>query len=328
MTEIQDFGEVEHVVITVLVDNQADMIVKSGERVKYFTETSLLAEHGFSALIGLQPSGQRILWDTAATPAALMENVRRMKVDLKGVDVIALSHGHWDHTGGLTAVLQAMDRRAEPREWSPETTSAEVDDWVREHRVPVVAHPAAFRERWKVDKEGKKFGPTLPPPERTWEELGAHIVRSEGPYRLAEGCWTTGYVPRRSFETSGRSPDRYYRVDGRLLRDDLEDDQAIVVNLKDRGLVVVAGCAHAGIVNTVQYAREITGVDRVYAVLGGFHLAKAKPDEIDQTIAAVQSWAPSLIAPCHCTGFEPICRFATEMPNVFVRGVVGVTYTL
>ena len=101
-----------------------------------------------------------------------------------------------------------------------------------------------------------------------------------------------------------------------------------MINLKDKGLVVLSGCAHSGIVNTVSYAREFTGVDTVYAVMGGFHLARAKDDEIDQTIAFIKSLKPAYVIPSHCTGFRAVSRFAQEMPDEFIEGVVGTTYML
>ena len=326
MNRITDFGAVSRASVTVLVDNRADMIVRSTDDVVYFTDKPLLAEHGFAALVDLEDVGIRILWDAGGTRVTLMENVGRMEVDLGTVETIVLSHGHWDHIGAIAEVLETMARRPGPQEWPPSMSPDEVEAWVKTQCVSIVLHPAALRERWSIGKDGKRFGPVDPPPTGLWEALGAEIVCSEGACRLAGGCWTTGYVPRRSFEHSGRSTRAYYRDGDGLVRDDIEDDQAVVLNVEGKGLVVVAGCAHSGIVNTVRYAQEITGVERIHAVLGGFHLARAEDDELDQTIAAFKEWAPALISPSHCTGFGPICRFAAEMPDVFVPGVVGVTY--
>lgn len=326
MNEIVDFGEVDRVSVTVLVDNRADVIVRSTETARYFTEEALLAEHGYAALIDLVAAGSRFLWDAGGTRIALIENARRMEVDLTAVDAIALSHGHWDHTAAVADVLAVMQRSPTAQEWPAETSLSEVDAWVRARRVPVVMHPAALRERWRIDKEGKWFGPVAPPPTAIWEALGAEIICAERPYQLAPGFWTTGYVPRRSFERSGRSKRAYCREGGTLVHDDIEDDQALILNVKEKGLVVVAGCAHSGIVNTVTYAQAITGVSRVHAVIGGFHLARAETEELDRTITAFKQWSPALISPSHCTGFGPICRFAAEMSGAFVPGVVGVTY--
>jgi 7,8-dihydropterin-6-yl-methyl-4-(beta-D-ribofuranosyl)aminobenzene 5'-phosphate synthase len=118
----------------------------------------------------------------------------------------------------------------------------------------------------------------------------------------------------------------YYRDGQEFLRDNLDEDQAIAINVKGKGLVVVSGCAHSGIVNTVRHAREISGVDRVWAILGGFHLARAEDREVQRTIDEIKAFRPFLIVPSHCTGFSAIAQFAAQMPDAFLPGVVGATY--
>jgi 7,8-dihydropterin-6-yl-methyl-4-(beta-D-ribofuranosyl)aminobenzene 5'-phosphate synthase len=326
LSRLEGFGETRDVAVTVLVDNRADLIVKSTETVRRFRGKPLLAEHGFAALIDLKDAGIRILWDAGITTIALMENVERMEVDLSTIDKIALSHGHSDHRAAMTQVIKAAGRPAPQREWEPEVPIDEILDQIKKRRVPLVAHPAAFRERWHIDKDGKKHGPGTPAPRAEWEAAGADVILSEGPYQLGPGCWTTGTVPRHSFEKGGISGGRFYRDGETFERDRVEDDQAIVVHVADKGLVVVAGCAHSGIVNTVNHAREISGVDSVWAVLGGFHLAPASEEEIERTIDEIEKLAPTMIVPTHCSGFRAISRFAERMPDAFVQGVVGTTY--
>jgi 7,8-dihydropterin-6-yl-methyl-4-(beta-D-ribofuranosyl)aminobenzene 5'-phosphate synthase len=103
----------------------------------------------------------------------------------------------------------------------------------------------------------------------------------------------------------------------------MEDDQALIIHLQDKGLVVLTGCAHAGLVNTVEYARKISGVERVWAVLGGFHLGRAEAADIERTIDEIVSFEPRIVAPLHCTGFEATARFASRMPEQFVLAAVG-----
>jgi 7,8-dihydropterin-6-yl-methyl-4-(beta-D-ribofuranosyl)aminobenzene 5'-phosphate synthase len=133
-------------------------------------------------------------------------------------------------------------------------------------------------------------------------------------------------VPRWSFEQAGIPASLYYRKDSDLVRDLIEDDQALAIRVPDKGLVVVSGCAHAGILNTVRHAQEISGVDQLWGILGGFHLARADQDDVQRTIEQVRELGPRLISPSHCTGFGPICAFARQMPDEFVLGVVGTTY--
>ena len=322
---IGHFGETENVAITVLVDNRADLMVRSTDTVKR-TDEPLLAEHGFSTLIDLQDAGIRVLWDAGITQIALLENMRRMEIDPKTIDKIALSHGHHDHTAALTDVLKAMELLPELRKWPADTSPDEMRIYAQGRRVPVIAHPAAFRELWSRARDGSWYGPNLSTRRAEWEAAGADVVLSEGPYQLGPGCWTTGSVPRSSFEKSGIPSSLFYRDGNRFARHQIEDDQAIVIQVKDKGLVILSGCAHSGIVNTVNYAREISGVDKVWAVLGGFHLGRSTDEEIQRTIEAMIAFEPEMVVPSHCTGFEAIRQFAAQMPGAFVLGLVGTTY--
>lgn len=325
MGRIADFGVVQSVEITVLVDNNADLIARSTDTVRRFTKEPLLAEHGLAVLVDLEEAGVSILWDAGISQIALLGNAERMELDLTAVDRIALSHGHRDHYAAMTQVIRRVARKPEPREWAKDAPMDKICSWVNGHKVPLIAHPAAFRERWTIAQDGKKHGPHQVPREE-WEAAGAKIVLSEGPYRLGPGCWTTGAIPRNSFEQAGLPPSLAYREGDEFIRDFLDDDQAIIIHVRDKGLVILTGCAHSGVVNTVRYAREISGVDRVFAILGGFHLGRAKDDEIERTIDEMVSMMPEMVVPSHCTGFKATSRFSERMPDQFVQGVVGTKY--
>ena len=328
MAQERVFGETKQVAVTVLVDNMTDMLLKSTDTVIRYTQESgepLLAEHGLSALVDLKDSGVRVLWDAGITEITLIENMRRMKVDPTTIDKIALSHGHPDHIMAMTEVIKQIAGRPQPRNWDAQATSQEITGWIENQRVPLVAHPAAMRERWKRFPDGTKYGPMITPFDE-WKAAGAEIILSEGPYQLAPGCWLTGAVPRRTFEKAGTPAIFAYRDNGDFARDLVDDDQAIVINVAGKGLVIVAGCAHSGILNTVDYAREISGVERVWGILGGFHLISSTEDEIQQTIDRVKALDPVIVVPTHCTGFTAIRMFADQMPQAFVLGVVGTTY--
>ncbi|MCK4897420.1 MAG: MBL fold metallo-hydrolase [Anaerolineales bacterium] len=321
-------GSVKYASLTVMVDNKADLIVDSTDQVKYFTDKPLLAEHGFSVLIQLEDLERKILWDAGSSKVALKENMRRMKLDSASIAKIALSHGHPDHYAAMTELIIEMDLLPEDKEWDPLVKGIDIEEWLESSRIPIIAHPAAFRERWWVKDDGTMVGPFLAPSAQEWEAAGAKIVLSEDPYKLEPGCWTTGFIPRNSFEESGRSKKSRYRTGSDFFPDDVEDDQAIVINVEGKGLIVLAGCAHSGIVNTITYASEIFNIDSIYAVIGGFHLARASDDEIEQTIEYFRSIKPILVIPSHCTGFRAISRFSHEMPDEFIEGLVGTTYLL
>jgi 7,8-dihydropterin-6-yl-methyl-4-(beta-D-ribofuranosyl)aminobenzene 5'-phosphate synthase len=326
MDGIAGFGATHDVTITILVDNRADLLVKSTHMVKYFTDAPLLAEHGFAALVTLKSAGVRILWDAGMTALALPENMKRMKIAPSKITMLALSHGHGDHTGAVADVLRAIALPVQPRRWPAGTPLADAVASSASRRTPLVVHPAAFREHWWKNRDGSLFGPVPGPARAVWEAAGADIILAANPFRLAPGCWTTGAIPRRSFEKSGIGDQLFYRDGDTLYPDKVEDDQAIVINIAGKGLVVLSGCAHSGIINTVRYAQEISGIDRVYAVIGGFHLAPATAEELALTVAGIKQLRPMLIAPTHCTGFPAISRFAAQMPDAYVQCVAGATF--
>jgi 7,8-dihydropterin-6-yl-methyl-4-(beta-D-ribofuranosyl)aminobenzene 5'-phosphate synthase len=295
-------AETTDVTVTVVVDNYSDLLLGSSPGVERYGVLGepLLAEHGLAVHIQLGAAGRRILLDAGYSKVALPHNLSRLGIDPGQVDQVVISHGHLDHTGALVEFLSLVGRP-----------------------IPVVVHSDAFLERWFDRSDGTRQGPWQQDRE-AWEAAGAEIVTIEGPYELAPGCLATGPVPRRTaFEKVTSSA--LYRRGEEFVNDPIQDDQSILINVRGKGLVVVAGCAHAGIVNTVLYAKEISGVERVWAVLGGFHLSGAEPEALESTIEKLRSLGPQLIMPCHCTGFEARCSFAEEMPGQFVVGAVGTT---
>ncbi len=230
MSKPGDFGAARTAAVTVLVDNQADLILGSTDTVMRYVKEPLLAEHGFAALIDLNGGEVRILWDAGISRVALLENMRRMKIDPASINKIVLSHGHVDHTASVSEVLRAIDLRPKPKEWEAGVPSEEMHRWAEGQKIPVIVHPSAFRERWVIRKNGTKYGPFLPPPRDEWEAVGAEIVLSEGPFELGPGCWSTGYIPRVSFEQSGTSIIWYSEGD-EFKPDDVEEDQAIIINV-------------------------------------------------------------------------------------------------
>lgn len=323
-----NFGEVSKISVTALVDNMTDMLLSSTETVKRYTQESgepLLAEHGLSFLVDVEDQETKILMDAGITQITLMENMRRMGIDPKTIDQIVLSHGHPDHIMSMTKVIKEIAGTPKPQNWDEHTTNEAIQNWMQQQKVPVICHSAALRERWKVFPNGTKYGPMITPISE-WEAAGASVVKSDQPYMLHKGVWTTGGVPRETFEKAGTPSIFAYRDEEGFHRDFVDDDQAIIANVKNKGLVIIAGCAHAGILNTINLAMEISGVNRVYAIIGGFHLISSTREEIQETIDEVKALSPHIVVPTHCTGFPAIVQFATQMPEQFVLGVVGTTY--
>jgi 7,8-dihydropterin-6-yl-methyl-4-(beta-D-ribofuranosyl)aminobenzene 5'-phosphate synthase len=234
----------------------------------------LLAEHGLSFLI--QTQKETVLFDTGQGKTVLA-NADSLKVDINTVDRIVLSHGHFDHTGGLRHVL----KRIGPRD--------------------VLAHPDALLPKYSVLKgEVREIG--IPDSRKALEKAGARFVLSTGPVEVAPGVTATGCVPRVTpFEVVG---ERFQaRSNGDWAQDDIWDDQALIVQTS-KGPVVVLGCAHAGLINTLLYASELVGGKRFAAVVGGTHLVDADKRRIQLTLEALEQFEIARFAPCHCTGFD------------------------
>jgi len=295
--------------ITVLVDNYIDIFVppaaSADHRLPFDPHREIFAEHGFSCLVRIF-SGEKkhtILLDTGLSRECMAWNARVLGLSLEAVDAMVLSHGHFDHFGGLSAFFSGIGRQ-----------------------VPLVLHPdALMRRRFSIPGRGPVELPQLDAV--ALRMAGAEILLRSNPSTLADGnLLVTGEVERKvAFETGMPGMEMYDQ--GRWVPDPIRDDQAIVVNVKDKGLVVLSGCAHAGIVNTVEYARKITGTDLVHAVLGGFHLTgPAFASRIIPTIDAMTAIDPDYIVPMHCTGWNAINRFMESMPKRCILNTVGTTY--
>lgn len=264
---------------------------------------SLWAEHGLSIHLELDlgSNGIKLLWDTGASGDVLLHNSRLLHIDVDAIDHICLSHGHYDHTGGLMAVLQQMKRR-----------------------IPVLAHPDIFAPKLKARPALEDIG--LPFTRNQAEAAGAVILECRGPAALAPGLFTTGEIPRREgFEkVEGFCTIR----DGQYGPDIIPDDQALAAVLPDRGLAVITGCAHSGIINTIRQAQRITGVDELYAVIGGFHLMGADRERIDATVESLRDLEPAMVRPGHCTGQKAVCSLQEALGERCQPLAVGETINL
>ena len=297
-----ELERVDQVRVTTLVENSINPFLKERDGVqrRHPEKGTFLAEHGWAALIETTTGTEKhtLLLDAGLSTTTLLHNMVRLKIDPAPIEALVVSHGHDDHTGAVAAVAQ---RTKQP--------------------LPVYVHPAAFRERWYIPPEGRRRGPWRIKQE-DWASDDVKIVKTEESCQIGPGCIVTGSIPRANdFELPPKH--YYYRENEAFHPETLPDDQAVVVVVKDKGLVVVSGCAHTGIVNTVHHARAITSEERVWAVIGGFHLARASRECMEATIAELQALRPATVAPGHCTGFGAYCAFAHSMPDQFTLNVVG-----
>ena len=307
---------VDGVEITTIMDNSFDLLMASTAvahrypmRQDVLTRPQLRAEHGVSTLITIINSGRRetILFDTGVSPDGALHNIDVLGIHLDEIQAIVLSHGHIDHTRGMDGLLDRLGKR----------------------RMPILLHPDAFLKRRLVIHDDKVVD--LPPPSlRDLEREGIELLVERGPSFLVNGTvLVTGQVERSTdFETGMKN--QQAEIDGEWLPDPwVYDDQAIIINVRNKGLVVITGCGHAGVVNILRHASAQTGVEQIYAVIGGFHLSGAAFEPIiPQTIAALQQLNPAVVVPAHCTGWRAAHGIARAMPEAFIPNSVGTTYLL
>jgi len=318
--------EVDSVEVVCLVDNVVDSLLGGTDVVKRpFTRggqppveaapfmgpgkvtKSMRAEHGFSALISFRVDSERhsILLDSGISLDGLAHNATLLGIDIQGIEAVVLSHGHPDHVAGLGWLAGQLGGRG----------------------VPLIAHPDAWRER--------RFAPPerpprpLPPASRpALEAAGLRVQDSIDPTYLFDGALLiTGEIERTTDFEMG-FPFHETRRDGEWQPDPLIlDDQAVVLNMHGKGLVVVTGCGHAGMINTLRYAMKVSGVERVHAVIGGFHLSGPLFEGLAvPTVEAMRQIAPSTVVPCHCTGWTAGQALAAALPEAFVQNSVGTAY--
>jgi 7,8-dihydropterin-6-yl-methyl-4-(beta-D-ribofuranosyl)aminobenzene 5'-phosphate synthase len=309
--------EVDRIEIVTLVDNYVDVLLESTDIVTrpphakdgQIPLNTFVCEHGLSLLVTVWQGDEKhtVLFDTGYSGIPLLHNAELLGLDLTVVEALVLSHFHMDHTGALHRFLDSIARP-----------------------VPLVIHPDAFLyPRFLVLKDGERqqFPRTLVRSEL--EERGIEIVESKDPVILAEGTiLVSGEVERRTEFEKG-IPYAFIRREGKEVKDPILDDQGIIMRLKGKGLVVISGCSHAGIINTVLHARKITGEDKIYGVLGGFHLTgPAFEPIVDKTIDALREVNASVLVPMHCTGWNTINRLFEAFPSEMILNSVGSKITL
>jgi 7,8-dihydropterin-6-yl-methyl-4-(beta-D-ribofuranosyl)aminobenzene 5'-phosphate synthase len=271
-------------------------------------KNSILAEHGFAAVVRTTTANtaNTMIVDFGLSQDVAARNADALSLDLSRVEAAVLSHGHIDHFGGLIKIGEMIGKKD----------------------VELVAHPSAFKaDRFLMAGAGFKI--IMPTPvEAEIESAGFKIVKKNEPYAmLGNKVLFLGEIPRLSEFEQGM-PNAFSGPEGDEELDLLEDDTAVVLHLAGKGIVVLSGCAHSGIVNTVNYAKEITGITKLHAVVGGFHLTGPMFEPIiEDTVLALKEMHPDYIVPTHCTGRKAIFRFEKEMPEAFVLNMSGTKLT-
>lgn len=272
-----------NLVITILVDD--------------FEVPGLVAEHGLSFLIELD--GGRILFDTGQGPA-LEANSRTLGVDLATIDTLILSHGHYDHTGGIPHLIEVAKS------------------------MNIYAHPGTMQKRFNI-RDGVAKPVQIPRRSRIAIERfpTSRLFWVSRPHSLSERLGLTGPIPRKtSFEDTGGP----FFLDKAAQHPDLiEDDLALWIKTGE-GLVICVGCCHSGLINTLDCIRSLTGESRIRAIIGGLHLIHAGENRLDQTLSELRRFAPQAIIPCHCTGELAVSFLGKALGASLTPGVAGTTY--
>ncbi|MHC1568205.1 MAG: MBL fold metallo-hydrolase [Candidatus Syntropharchaeia archaeon] len=257
----------------------------------------ILAEHGISILI--ESKEGKILFDTGQS-ISVVHNSNSLGIDLSDLECIVLSHGHYDHTGGLGEVLR------------------------RTGEIEIFAHPDVFQKKYVKRKEGKRYIGI--PYTREWlESRGAKFKTRKKPVEILDNIIATGEIERKSFEEVDRS---LYVMDGdNFIRDEVLDDQALIVRT-EKGLFILLGCAHSGVINTIEHAMEITGEKRVYGVVGGTHLGFSDEKRIEETIKFLKRYEIERIGVSHCTGMKASVKFASVFKERFFFNNAGVRFEI
>jgi 7,8-dihydropterin-6-yl-methyl-4-(beta-D-ribofuranosyl)aminobenzene 5'-phosphate synthase len=243
----------------------------------------LVAKHGLSLLVETTTAGveTRILMDAGPPPNVALHNAAAMGARVRELDAIVISHGHYDHIGGLIQILK-RNRRV----------------------IPVVAHPKVFGPKFAFKPNLQFIGPDFDQP--SVKAAGGILVLAHNPVMIAAGVTTTGEIAR---EIDFEKTEGFWTVeDNRFVEDPMNDERALLINVKDKGLVVITGCAHSGIINTLKQAQKTSSVGDIYAVVGGLHLEKASDTRIKQTVDEISRIDPKVIYPCHCTGSKVMDR--------------------
>jgi len=301
--------EADSLEVTVIVDNYTDVLLPGtdvAQRLLTPPPNLPLAEHGFSCLLKVHSGSEKhvVLLDAGVSSTCFFYNAKLLNIDFAKIDSVVLSHGHFDHYGALKDFLVSAKKG-----------------------IPLILHPDAFLDRRiNIPAIGRQVSMGMLS-EKDLRETGVTINKITEASTLAAGfVMVTGEVERVTDFEKG-FPWTEAKIGDEWVVDPFHDDQGVAVKVKGKGLVVLGGCSHAGIINTVKHAQKVTGTDKIHAVLGGFHLTGPVFEPIiEPTIQEMKKIAPDIIVPMHCTGWKAINLFAEKMAEQFILNGVGTTY--
>ena len=259
------------------------------------------SQHGVSFLVEVEfeRTKRRILFDTASYAEPILHNMKLLKIDPKIIDMIVLSHSHFDHTGGLLGIMKEINKE-----------------------TPIFAHPSIFKVSFTAEPEFIYAG--IPPlrggTKDQIEKLGGIWVLSRDPIRLTPGAFTLGEIEKEEkADFEKKAATGLYRLEeGRVVLDEVEDEIGLGI-VTEKGLIVIIGCSHPGIVSMAQKAVKISGVNKVHAIIGGLHLINASDKRIQTTAKTLKSIGVEKIYAGHCTGLKAEATLQKEFKENFEK---------
>ena len=308
--------EVDEAKITIIMDNSIDLLMANTEVAQRlplgpnpFDRPLPMAEHGFSVSITVRQGEKHgtVLFDTGVSRKGILYNLDALELNASDIQAIILSHGHADHAMGLPGLIDRLGTR----------------------RLPLVLHPDAYLQRKLVLPNGAEINLPAPKPEDFRRE-NIEIIEEAGPSMLVDNMvLVSGEVARTTEFEKGFRIHRAKRNERWEPDPLIMDDQCAVINVRGKGLIIITGCGHSGIINIIRHAQHLTGVSTIYAVIGGFHLTGGLFEPIiPATITALQEIKPRFVMPGHCTGWSAVHQIARSMPEAFIPNSVGTTLLL
>lgn len=327
-----DFGEgLDGVKIKVLSNNTTDLTIKTDPNFKgkvvqpERAVIAALAEHALA--MNIEINGTNILYDFGGMGFAILKNLEIFRIDSKSFSKAVLSHGHVDHFGTLLKLLPLMGPN----------TEIIVDPDIYNQKIGFFGEAGEIinidilKENYKELKKSEKIQEQPGLKRNVLEKLTTdnqqQLIETNDPVELAPGVWTSGEIE--IFDENELTSNLFLKIDKTTFeKETFRDEIALYIKIKDKGLVVLTGCGHTGIINTIKYGQKISGVNKIYAVIGGFHLEWSTEEQLNKVVNYFSKIKPDIICGMHCTGFKFNSKIISQMPNNATLGIVGTTFNL
>lgn len=268
-------------------------------------DSRLLGQFGFSAFIEVIDKNRNvhyIIFDTGSKKQTLLFNIKALEINLSSLEFIVLSHGHYDHTSATVELIKKSQRQ-----------------------VKVLVHPYAFLPKFRIRKKRREyFGIPKSEDKARIQAVHGQIVEITKPTKIIPGVTTSGEIQRTNpFEKITWKAMTI--IEGKQVQDKVLEDQALFINIEKHGLLAIVGCAHAGIINTLEHALTVTGVKKLYGFIGGTHLIRPNEHRLNETIKRLKDYDLKLMVPSHCTGYKSMAVLSQTFPEAFVLNYAGRT---